>query len=51
MSAFFSRTVFGDSFGSGTLAVTLLSYRGTVMEETDTVFQLGLSSGIPIVVR
>ena len=38
MSAFFSKTVFGDSFGSGTLAVTLFSYRGTVMEEADTVF-------------
>lgn len=38
MSAFFSSTVFGDSFGSGTLAVTLLSFRGTIMEETDTVF-------------
>jgi Matrixin len=38
MSAFFSTTVFGDSFGSGTLAVTLLSFRGTVMEETDTAF-------------
>jgi hypothetical protein len=38
MSAFFSNTVFGDSFGSNTLAVTLLSFRGAVMEETDTVF-------------
>jgi hypothetical protein len=38
MSVLFSKTVFGDSFGSGTLAVTILSFRGTVMEETDTVF-------------
>ena len=37
-SALFSATVFGDSFGSGVLAVTLLNFRGTVMEETDTVF-------------
>lgn len=38
MSALFSSTVFGDSFGSGTLAVTLLNFRGSAMEETDTVF-------------
>lgn len=38
MSVAFSSTVFGDSFGSGTLAVTLLNYRGAVMEETDTLF-------------
>ncbi len=38
MSVLFSSTVFGDSFGLGTLAVTLLNYRGTVMEETDTLF-------------
>ncbi len=38
MSVEFSNTVFGDSFGSGTLAITLLNYRGSVMEETDTLF-------------
>jgi hypothetical protein len=38
MSVTFSSTVFGDAFGSGTLAVTLLNFRGTVMEETDTLF-------------
>jgi hypothetical protein len=38
MSVLFSSTVFGDAFGSGTLAVTLLNFRGTVMEETDTLF-------------
>lgn len=38
MSVFFSATVFGQKFGSGTLAVTLLNYRGSVMEETDTAF-------------
>nr|MBA3544797.1 matrixin family metalloprotease [Chthoniobacterales bacterium] len=37
-SVFFAATVFGDSFGSGVLAVTLLSFRGTVLEETDTAF-------------
>src|SRR5213594_1933432 len=37
MSVFFSDTVFGDRFGSGVLATTILSYRGTTMEETDTV--------------
>jgi len=38
MSVLFSSTVDGDSFGSGTLAVTLIYSRGTVMEETDTYF-------------
>ena len=38
MSVFFSDTMFGQKFGSGTLAITLLSYRGNVMEETDTGF-------------
>ncbi|HEY3664309.1 MAG TPA: matrixin family metalloprotease [Chthoniobacterales bacterium] len=37
-SAFFSANVFGDDFGSGALAVTLLSFRGSVFEESDTVF-------------
>ncbi len=38
MSVFFSSTIFGDTFGTDTLAVTLLSSRGSVMEETDTLF-------------
>lgn len=46
MSVLFSSTIFGQAFGSSTLAVTLLSYRAatimgqtqTVMEETDTLF-------------
>jgi len=38
MSAQFSLTVFGDSFGIGTLAVTLLSSHDTVLGETDTLF-------------
>ncbi|HEY1581689.1 MAG TPA: DVUA0089 family protein [Chthoniobacterales bacterium] len=37
-SAFFSSTVYGDKFGSGVLAITLLSYRGDVFEESDTIF-------------
>ncbi|MBA3960587.1 MAG: DVUA0089 family protein [Chthoniobacterales bacterium] len=38
MSAFFSGTIFGDTFGTGTLAVTLISYRNKITSETDTVF-------------
>ena len=38
MSVFFSDNVFGEKFGSGTLAITLLNYRGAVFEETDTIF-------------
>ena len=38
MSAFFSSTIFGQTFGNNTLAVTLLNYRSGNMEETDTVF-------------
>lgn len=38
MSAAFSDTVFGQKFGSGTLAITLLNYRGSTFEETDTLF-------------
>jgi Matrixin len=38
MSVEFSTTVFGDSFGSDTLAVTLLGYRNGNFEETDTLF-------------
>lgn len=38
MSVEFSTTVFGDTFGSKTLAVTLLSFRSGNLEETDTLF-------------
>lgn len=38
MTVAFSNTLLGDNFGSNTLATTLLTYRGAVMEETDTVF-------------
>lgn len=38
LSAFFSSTVFGDTFGKGVLAITLLSFRNTVLEESDTIF-------------
>ena len=38
MSAFFAASIFGDSFGSGVLAVTLLNFRGTIFEESDTIF-------------
>jgi hypothetical protein len=38
MSVFFAADVFGDKFGSGVLALTLLNFRGTVFEATDTVF-------------
>jgi matrixin len=38
MSVLFSSTVFGESFGGGTLAITLLNSRNGVMEETDTLF-------------
>ena len=37
-SVFFSGTVFGETFGSGVLAITLLFFRGTVFEQTDTIF-------------
>ena len=43
MSVLFSSTVFGDKFGSGTLAVTLLNYRDSVMEETDTLVNTAYS--------
>ena len=43
MSVLFSSTVFGDKFGSGTLAITLLNYRDSVMEETDTLFNTAYS--------
>ncbi|MDP9253541.1 MAG: matrixin family metalloprotease, partial [Verrucomicrobiota bacterium] len=38
MSVAFSSTIFGKSFGKDTLAITLLSFRGTTLEETDTLF-------------
>jgi Matrixin len=38
MSALFSSTIFGEKFGAGTLAITLLNFRGSVMEESDTIF-------------
>lgn len=38
MSAFFTPDVYGEKFGSGVLAVTLLTFRGTVLEESDTLF-------------
>ena len=38
MSLAFSSTVFGESFGSNTLAVTSFSMRNGVMEESDTLF-------------
>lgn len=37
-SVTFAGTIFGDTFGSGTLAVTLISNRAGVTEETDTLF-------------
>src|SRR5450755_4586839 len=37
-SAFFSDTVYGDSWGSGVLAVTLISSRNGIMVETDVIF-------------
>src|SRR5437763_14945411 len=51
MSVFFASNYFGQTFGSNTLAVTLLSYRPAtimgqtqvLMEETDTVFNTAFS--------
>jgi len=37
-SVFFSNTVYGDAFGSRVLAITLLSSRGSVLTETDVIF-------------
>ncbi|MBA2434284.1 MAG: matrixin family metalloprotease [Chthoniobacterales bacterium] len=42
-SAFFAANLFGDPFGSNALAVTLLSFRGDVFEEADTVFNTAYS--------
>lgn len=38
MSAAFANNVFGDKFGSGVLAITTYSFRGTTMDESDTIF-------------
>jgi len=43
MSVIFDNKIFGSSFGSGTLAVTLLGYRNGNFEETDTVFNSAIS--------
>ena len=43
MSVIFDNKVFGDNFGSGVLAVTLLAYRNGNFEETDTVFNNAIS--------
>lgn len=37
-SVFFSDTVYGDVFGSNVLAITLISSRGTIVTETDVIF-------------
>ncbi len=42
-SALFAADVFGDTFGASALAVTLLSFRGAVFEESDTVFNSAYS--------
>lgn len=42
MSALFSSTFFGQSFGKNTLAVTTLSYRNGNIEETDTSFNTAI---------
>ncbi len=38
ISVAFASTIFGDTFGTGTLAVTLLANRNNVFAETDTLF-------------
>jgi Matrixin len=43
MSVVFSSTVFGDSFGKDVIAITLLDFRGSVMEETDTLFNTAIT--------
>ncbi|MEO7723377.1 MAG: matrixin family metalloprotease, partial [Chthoniobacterales bacterium] len=42
-SVLFAADVFGDSFGGSVLAITLLSFRGDVFEESDTVFNSAYS--------
>jgi hypothetical protein len=43
MSVMFDSKVFGDNFGTGVLAITLLGYRNGNFEETDTVFNSAIS--------
>jgi len=43
MSVLFDNKIFGDNFGSGVLAVTVLAYRNGNFEETDTVFNSAFS--------
>jgi hypothetical protein len=43
MSVMFDNKIFGDNFGTGVLAVTLLAYRNGNFEETDTVFNSAIS--------
>lgn len=43
LSVTFTATIFGKTFGSDVLAVTLLNYRNTVMEDTDTLFNSKVS--------
>ncbi|MFN2509099.1 MAG: DVUA0089 family protein, partial [Chthoniobacterales bacterium] len=40
-SVFFSDTVYGDTFGGRTLAVTITSSRGSIVTETDVIFNNG----------
>jgi hypothetical protein len=40
-SVFFAPNIYGEKFGTGVLAVTLFSFRDSVMEESDTVFNSG----------
>lgn len=42
-SVFFSNTVFGKAFGSDTLAVTLRTWQGSTIVETDVVFNTAMS--------
>ena len=43
MSVIFDSKVFGDDFGPGVLAVTVLGYRKGNFEETDTIFNKAIS--------
>src|SRR5437870_548128 len=43
MSVMFDNKIFGSSFGSGVVAVTVLGYRNGNFEETDTVFNSAIS--------
>ena len=43
MLVMFDNKVFGDNFGTGVLAVTLLGYRKGNFEEADTVFNSAIS--------